>query len=137
MKQDNPDITFKDAYKPPFKVWMEDLPIYVQTSEGVTAFTIMNPDRIDDIRRIVSLINEEEGAIPFEHCGGNRERHIIATDDLTPVLLLRGWGHLTGGGAMNLPFERAAKIQDEFYDFCLRKILGMPDDWTFPETKEE
>lgn len=29
------------------------------------------------------------------------------------LLDIRGWGHLTGGGAHNLPAEQAAKIQDE------------------------
>lgn len=89
MKQDNPDITFKDAYKPPFKVWMDDVPVYVQSSEGVTAFSVINPERIDVIRRMVNLINEEEGIVPFEHCGANRERHVIADADLTPVQIGR------------------------------------------------
>lgn len=137
MKKENPEITFLDAYKPPFEVWMKDLPIYVHTSEGKTAFTILNPDRIEDIQRMVSLLNDEEGAVPFEHCGGNRKKHIIATDDLSPVLLLRGWGHLIGGGALNLHPEQAAKIQDEFYVWCLRKILGKPEDWQPPKEDDE
>jgi hypothetical protein len=30
------------------------------------------------------------------------------------ALDVRGWGHLTGGGAMNIPEKRAAVIQDAF-----------------------
>ena len=36
---------------------------------------------------------------------------------------IRGWGHLTGGGALNLPLEEAASIQDA----NARLIAAAPD----------
>lgn len=38
------------------------------------------------------------------------------------VMLLRGWGHLTGCGALNLPPEEAAKIQDDFGEWIVKKL---------------
>ena len=37
-------------------------------------------------------------------------------------LLVRGWGMLTGIGAYNLKIDYAAKIQDEFANWCVNKL---------------
>ena len=44
--------------------------------------------------------------------------------DGQPMLLLRGWGHLTGCGALNLPPDQAAKIQDDFANWVVNKLKG-------------
>lgn len=46
---------------------------------------------------------------PFRYDSG-----MIWSADQARVLDVRGWGHLTGGGAHGLPEEKAAAIQDEF-----------------------
>lgn len=38
------------------------------------------------------------------------------------VILLRGWGHLTGCDALNLPGHEAAKIQDDFGEWIVKKL---------------
>ena len=40
------------------------------------------------------------------------------------ILLLRVWGHLTGGGALNLPDKEAIQIQNEFRDWVISKLKG-------------
>ncbi|MEG1587612.1 MAG: hypothetical protein RR346_12145 [Bacteroidales bacterium] len=40
------------------------------------------------------------------------------------VFLIRGWGHLTGCGALNLPSETAARIQDEFAEWVVKRLTG-------------
>lgn len=40
------------------------------------------------------------------------------------VLDIRGWGHLTGAGAHNLPAEQAEKIQDEIGEHIARLLNG-------------
>ena len=35
------------------------------------------------------------------------------------LILIRGWGNLTGAGAHNLSVEEAANIQDTFADFIV------------------
>lgn len=37
-------------------------------------------------------------------------------------MLIRGWGHLTGCGALNLPDHEAAKIQDDFGEWIVKKL---------------
>jgi hypothetical protein len=37
-------------------------------------------------------------------------------------IIIRGWGNLTGVGANNFPAEKAAKIQDDFRDWLIRKL---------------
>lgn len=39
-----------------------------------------------------------------------------------PVILIRGWGYLTGCGACNLDSETAAKIQDAFGDYIVEQL---------------
>lgn len=38
---------------------------------------------------------------------------------------VRGWGHLTGCGALNLPAELAAKIQDGFVKYIIDRLNGV------------
>lgn len=38
------------------------------------------------------------------------------------IIRIRGWGHLTGCGALNLPSEKAAKIQDDFGEWIVKKL---------------
>jgi len=38
------------------------------------------------------------------------------------VFCVRGWGHLTGTGAMNLPEESARRIQDEFVKYVFSRL---------------
>lgn len=40
------------------------------------------------------------------------------------AFLVRGWGHLTGCGALNLPAELAAKIQDGFVKYIIDRLNG-------------
>ena len=38
------------------------------------------------------------------------------------VFCVRGWGHLTGTGALHLPEESAARIQDEFVQYIFSRL---------------
>lgn len=41
------------------------------------------------------------------------------------LILIRGWGNLTGIGAHNFPVEKAAKIQDDFAAWVIYKLTGV------------
>ena len=43
-------------------------------------------------------------------------------DGETYIFCVRGWGGLTGSGALNLDVKDAVKIQDDFCDFIIRKL---------------
>ena len=38
------------------------------------------------------------------------------------ILLVRGWGRLTGTGGYHLPEDKAAEIQDAFADYCVEML---------------
>lgn len=38
------------------------------------------------------------------------------------IMVLRGWGHLTGRGALNLSPEEAIEIQDDFGEWIVKKL---------------
>ncbi len=40
------------------------------------------------------------------------------------LLVVRGWGHLTGTGALNLDHKVAADIQDRFAQWVISKLKG-------------
>ena len=39
------------------------------------------------------------------------------------IFCVRGWGGLTGTGALNLSQDKAAKIQDDFCDFIEETLI--------------
>jgi hypothetical protein len=51
------------------------------------------------------------------------ENGFIQTDKGVKLILIRGWGYLTGQGALNLPFEEAKNIQDTFAQFIISKLV--------------
>lgn len=55
---------------------------------------------------------------PFKHDFG-----MIVDKDHHRMLDVRGWGYLTGGGALNLPQEKAADIQDQIGE-SVAKLLS-------------
>lgn len=66
--------------------------------------------------------------VGYQHPTDQPVKHSVKHDrgmiymDETPVMLTRGWGHLTGCGALNLPGHEAAKIQDDFGEWIVKKL---------------
>lgn len=114
------ELTFKDVYREPFHI-CEFCPIYVFSANDVTTFNVITEDA-DVISDILGIINgnskkKMSDNVAFE------DGYILI--DREPVLLVRGWGHLTGCGALNLPVEKAAKIQDDFANWVVNKLKGI------------
>lgn len=73
-------------------------------------------------REIVDCIN---GVKPLEPLGAWTLHQ--STDfalDGKYVFRVRGWGNLTGTGALHLPINDALRIQDEFVKYILEKLEG-------------
>jgi len=72
-------------------------------------------------RLVISVINGDKPLtnkyLTFYHKDGD-----VKTSDNTDILLIRGWGNLTGSGAMNLSAEVATKVQDTFADFIVQQL---------------
>lgn len=43
------------------------------------------------------------------------------------LMVIRGWGNLTGPGGHNLPEEKAAKIQDAFANYVVERLRTKKD----------
>ena len=71
--------------------------------------------------KMMNVINCNENfknlGLLFEH----KEGQIIEKSGL-PIILIRGWGNLTGAGAMNLSGDEAANIQDTFAEYIVERF---------------
>jgi hypothetical protein len=109
---------FKDIYKLPLSVCNSH--VYVWTENGVMAFNNLVGFEESDVaylNSLVAAINGDESGVYNAEAKGGR---ILVNGK--KVLLARGWGHLTGGGALNLPADVAAKMQDDFIAFCVSQL---------------
>lgn len=111
--------TYKDIYVFPLEVddfgWVHD-----QSDNFV--FQFVGPNNYDENSRQI-LLDAINGKSPIGL--GNPVKHVngeIQSFDGTPMILIRGWGGLTGIGGHNLSNEEAANIQDTFADFIVEQI---------------
>jgi len=119
-------MKFTDAWTLPFKGDPNGITIYIWDSKGHMCFTYLDDDE-QKYRRIIGLLNGEDEK-PFVGVGSDGS-HIAVTDDRTetetkPCLLVRGWGYLTGIGALNLDHETAGNLQHELMEYCMNKLIG-------------
>lgn len=132
MMKKNTD--FKEAYKGPF----EDFGYYkVFTSEGSMAFDFIQPQNKDldsislseESREIILAILNGNSTIPFPYEFKYEKEYvwIKIEENWFKIILLRGWGHLTGVGGLHLPPDVAAKIQDEFGEWIAKTLNNKND----------
>lgn len=111
--------SFRDVWQLPLHV-DEYSNTYAWSANNVMAITFATDDDIL-IRAIVDRING--GDVELE--GEWQRSGTTFYRDGGAVFIIRGWGHLIGGGALRLPVEKAAQIQDEFCDFILSQLKGV------------
>lgn len=118
MKKPKKQITFQEAYPAPFSECCG----YIEPNNGGMALNLLYDDmHQDDIDKIVAILNNECTERLTHAVTYNRKEGTIDIDG-KPAFLVRGWGHLTGCGALNLPNEEAARIQDEFAEWVCRQL---------------
>lgn len=123
-------FNFKNGYPSPY--WSDDFCCYIFCEGGSMAFTVLNHKRKEDLQRVVSLMNGEDGAIPFKFVAASDDQQYIGVGDDTETakkafLMLRGWGHLTGVGGLHLKQDEAVKMQRDFYYWMCQKLKGKMD----------
>lgn len=125
------EVDFKSYYKFPLKMW-EGTTGKVFTDDNNMAFDWLLPygKQFDFIKK--SLLDRINGYdyTPWKikkTFYKNDNGHIVCkleegenAGKETKILLVRGWGMLTGVGGYHLPVEEASKIQDEFTAYILR-----------------
>lgn len=119
-------MNHKEIYKLPLSIDKFCKSI-VYTSDEERAFDFMDENyQFTDIRKmfIIDMINSKthDLSIKYKLKYEDTYIHMLYQGEWIKIISIRGWGHLTGIGGLNLPQEQAAKIQDEFGLFILNKI---------------
>lgn len=114
---------WKNVYQLPLRV-DEYCPHYAYSANGTMALTFQTDDR-EFIKKFIDTLNGERESQAKSGTWRNEGVDIIAGDRL--VCFVRGWGHLTGCGALALPLEVAALIQDGFIEYIMERISGPHD----------
>ena len=102
----------------------------VDGNMALSAFNLVYDEHGDlatgEEQRIAHIIDIINGECPTDY-----EAKWTTGDDVTEIyydgkfqFLVRGWGHLTGCGGLNLPEDLAEKIQDGFIEYILGKLNG-------------
>lgn len=109
--------TWKDAFSLPLKgsdhLWVYD-------ANGQFVFQFLIEDEYQR-KQIIDRINGSKNWI--EGLSNLRlNKGYIETDKGKMVILIRGWGYLTGIGGLNLSAKEASNIQDTFAQFIISKL---------------
>lgn len=108
-------IDFKEVWKAPF----HSDGLYIFSGNNVMAATNFNDDDkgIKILNDICDALNGKEitkyNNIQVNDCA-------LTIDEC--LIVIRGWGHLTGIGGLHLEPEEAVKVQDEFIKYIVNKI---------------
>lgn len=110
-------MTALEVYKPPFRVMCN----HVFTSDSGMALDFLRKISGDNQKRIVDILNGESQDFLTKNMTF-LDGEILS--DGTPIMCVRGWGHLIGAGGLYLPEEEAARIQDEFGEWVVKRLRG-------------
>lgn len=113
--------TFKDVYSFPLKFTdIEFLDRVVdQDNNFVFQFTTFDEENNQKILDVINgKYNFKNPKLHFNHSNG----YIRESSYGTTYILIRGWGNLTGTGAMRLSHEEAANIQDTFAGYIVNRL---------------
>ena len=121
-----------ECYKLP--LYLDDYCVYAWDAENGMALSNFNLKYDEEenylhgeqerIKHIIDVINGD--------CSSDFEPEWdISNDDPCKItyrgkqqFLVRGWGHLTGCGGLNLPEKLASEMQDGFIDYILDRLNG-------------
>jgi len=108
---------FEKAFTPPFKV--DDMLGWVWDANHNFAFQFLINLPKDKAREFENIINgNAKPKIKNEY---KHEEGVISING-KQLILMRGWGYLTGTGGLNLDSETAADIQDDLADYIVEKL---------------
>ena len=111
--------TFRDIYKFPLvELGYSIGRVYDSGNNFVFQFNIESKSTKE---KLLKCINGEIN-LTNPHISFRYEDGFILDNDHNKLILIRGWGNLTGIGAHNLSVEEAANIQDTFADFIVERL---------------
>lgn len=115
------EIDFKEIYQLPLSV-SGITGIYVHSFNGVKTFTVLHKDK-EFVKHIIDILNDRVPNDIDKEVTYDKEEGFIYIDG-EYLFRLRGWGFLTGGGGLNLPSERAIKVQHDFGKWVVSKLTN-------------
>ena len=136
---------FKEIYKLPLK-YVEACPFMILTADDQRALDFEWPAwptyekglGIDgkSIHDIIAKLNGDNSIIlenyyNFSYNNGEIWAFSTKAKKKKHIMLIRGWGHLTGTGGLHLKDEDAAKIQDDFGQY----IVNILNDTNYGKTE--
>ena len=111
---------FKDYYTFPLQM-DKNFTIKVFTKDHKMAFDWI-VDISDKIKfEIINKLNTPNIKTTLKSGGFSYKDGYILKDEYK-IILIRGWGMLTGCGAFNLPTDEALKIQNEFANYITNTL---------------
>ena len=116
-------MKWQDVYKLPLKV-DEYCPIITWTADKQRAFDWCVDIPLDKKQELIDVLNNTVQR-SFKYKFYQEGIEIYSDNPIfegEPVLLIRGWGYLTGPGGLHLPQEEAIRIQDEFGDYIVEQL---------------
>jgi hypothetical protein len=113
---------FYEIFKGPFKA--DENCCYIWCNDGTqVCFDVMDERDASLGKRIADCLNDAPGKQEFYDIGISADGQYIC-DGHSPLLCVRGWGHLTGTGGLNLSGKEAREIQDEFVRWAAEQLGG-------------
>jgi hypothetical protein len=117
-------MDFKEAYKFPLSydggfVFTAD---YNRAFDFANGYIYDNPVNVSTVeqKRIVAKINGADIDVKYDLSYDYKSGTLI--HDGKDIIVIRGWGHLTGTGGLRLSEEQAEKIQDDFAEFIIKRL---------------
>lgn len=110
-------MKFDEIYKLPFH---DNFGAWVSTRGGMRCFDWMVKMPQESKQIIVDILNgmtDKSVKREVKYDGAGQ----VSIDGIN-VMVISGWGYLTGYGALNLPDHEAAKIQDDFGEWIVKKL---------------
>lgn len=124
-------IRWEDVWEMPLHLDCCDSYAYSQNDVMALTFEADTEYQIKNARRIVAIINGKAKpntgeewvvrGVDFFTQDANYEEQ---AEGWNYVFCVRGWGHLTGTGGLRLPEKGAARIQDDFIAYILKRLNG-------------
>lgn len=136
MKKNQTNLTWKDVYKLPLRQ-EEACEFMVMTADNQRAFDFEWPAwdtyekgkglPIEVEQQIIAKLNGDASIIieplyNFSYINGDIYAFSTINKKKKHIMMIRGWGHLTGTGALNLSDEDAVRIQDEFGQYIVETL---------------
>ena len=116
-------MNWRDVYQLPLHSDIES-GSYVWSNNGIMTFTFDFYYDYDENRMMVNKIVEKlngDSSIKFDS-EFTIQNGIDFYYSGKYVFCIRGWGHLTGGGALHLSNDEAVSIQDDFAKWVLETL---------------